>query len=245
MAEQLRRASFWTFKSFLLLTNKIITFLFAFFCVVTGQVKSNNVKQETQRNNITIRGKVFSIIDTSLIDNIKIALHDQRKSGTLYGIIHDPVYDTSTIDGSYEIESLPFDPWYTRGQYFVATDIDGETNGSFKTCTLYVSLEEVVSDTIIDIYIVPDNVSKFNKKNIIRDNIEICNTNNLVIKLNNIKNIFGNYIEIYNTNGKLIRGLKVDEKGFVKLDKELFTKGFYIIKIPVDNYLATTKLIIR
>lgn len=245
MAEHFRRASFWTFKSFLILTNKIITFLFAIFCVVSGQVRNNNLKQENQRNNITISGNVFNVVDTSLIENIKIVLHDMRKSGTLYGIIHDPVYDTSAIDGSYKIESLPFDPWYTRGQYFVATDIDGETNGSFKTCTLFVSLEEVVTDTIIDIYIVPDNVSNLKKKIIIRENIEICNAKDLLIRFNNIEDISGNHIEIYNLNGKLVKELKVVEKGFVKLDRKLFTKGFYMIKIPMDDYLITTKLIVR
>lgn len=232
MARYLKTYSSLTLLSSFKILNKVLAFIFACFCVASGQIKNNEDKEGFQSNYISIQGKVFNSIDTSLIRNIKVALYELRKSGTLYGIINAPIYDTTSEDGSYSFQSPPYHSKYSAGQYFVLTDFDGDENGSFSLCTLHVDLKTVMEDTVINIYVIPDNVPVTLKKDEYKKDISVLKSSNVTIKLNNVESVVGKVAEVFSVSGKLIRTINIGKDRVVKFEKENIPKGVYLISIP-------------
>lgn len=244
MAEHIKRASFWTLKSLFFLSNKIITFIFAIFCAVTGQVKNNSAQQDRVSDTIVVSGQVFSAADSSsFIDNIKVVLYET--TNTWYGMPNDPAYDTTKISGIFDIEfpSSLYD--YGMEQFLIATDIDGKENGQFKTCTLRVNLNHVEEDTTVNIYMVPEEVAKLLTENQKIKSMQIKKSDIVTININSLGKHSKQSAKIYSIAGQMIEELSIGENGTVKWNTTSIAKGSYIIKVPIADKIVSTKLILK
>ncbi len=246
MAEHIRRASFWTVNSFYLLSNKIIAFLFASFCVVTGQVKESSLKQMREVESIKVKGKVYNSQDSSVIENIKIVISGLKYTDSWYGFFDAPIIDTTGADGSYEI-SIPNNLSISNGD-MEAVDIDSDINGLFSDTKFDISLGNVDNDTIINIYLNPDGVFNSLKENN-SDGlplIEFEHSNCVIIKLRDYKtNNCEVFTKIFNSSGRLVDEIIIPKSGIIKWSIEEVSKGAYFLKIPNKKSLQTIKLNIK
>lgn len=246
MAKHLKRASFWTYKSFLLFCNKTLAFIFAVFCVVTGQIKNISARQASDADSIVVAGQVFNAKDSSLIKNIKVVLYESLEGiDTWYGMINNPIEVVSKTNGTYDIESPSFKSSTSPVQCIIATDIDAEDNGSFKSCTLRVSLNSVDLDTTINIYMVPNETGIITKGSIKKDIIEIVKSEIVTIKLDCNSMFKNKIVRVYSSSGKMVEEINVSENGLIKWDTKSIARGSYVINIPYDNRILSTKIILK
>ncbi len=107
MGKKLIRASHHSWKTALLLYTKVVTFIFALFCVASGQVlKASN----SDTGGITFRGRALSPSDSTFFSNTTILLADifAPLYGSGGGAFVESVYD-STYSDEYGYFELTFD----------------------------------------------------------------------------------------------------------------------------------------
>lgn len=246
MPEQLKHASTYTLRSSLFLLNKAIAFIFAIFCVITGQVKGPAIKSLRQVDFIKVKGKVYSSYDSSIIENVKVVISGLKYTDSWYGFFDAPIIDTSKADGSYEI-SIPNSLTISDGEMEVI-DVDGDKNGKFFTESFSLDLGDVTGDTVINIYLNPEDVSASKSKKIkkVSSIVESNNCNNVIIMLNNYSvsncEVFA---KVFNSSGKLIDEMIIPNNGKIIWNTARIAKGTYFFKIPNKRAISTLKIKVK
>lgn len=140
MAETIRRSKL----AFLKFLAKLISFALALFGVLSSCYEDSMVAYGPPTG-LTVYGDVFSSEDSSLVQGIQIQLSNLDMS-TVYNTTY------SNENRGYDLYMDGYSPPWPDTILVTATDIDGDTNGSFasKDTLILPDIDEEYQEFIID-----------------------------------------------------------------------------------------------
>lgn len=245
----IKKTSKKTAKSFLYLLNKVVTLLFALFCVITGKERVNNIVNSRQSQKYSIKGRVYSSVDSTLLKGINVMLEGIEYP--LYGMGSGPYYqtiDTNETDegGLFNFNSSDTMEWFWNDYRISTVGHNTINDTSYLPYSEEIHFNGLDKDTIIDIYLTPEkvnNVSKINAKE--NKEFEVINSNNLIIRYKNWNGNIASISKIYNLKGEIVEDIKVSPEGELVWKTNGVAKGAYFIKTPFERGTNTVKVIVK
>ncbi len=249
MGKLIKSTSRRTAKSFLYLVNKVITLVFALFCVITGRERVNNIVNSRQNQKFSIKGNIYSALDSTLLKGINVMLEGVEYP--LYGMGSGPYYDTigteeTNSSGSFEFDTSNAEEMFWR-DYRISTIGNNTVNDtSYLPYSEEIHLNGADKDTILNIYLIPEMVNNFNKISAkSTKEFEIINSNSVKVRYKNWNRNIASKSIVYNSKGEVVEDLKISSEGELVWNINGFAKGAYFIKTPFESGVNTIKVILK
>lgn len=242
------RASLWTCRSLLSLYSKVIAFMFAVFCVVSG-LSAKVIDGYGDKK--LIRGKVYWSVDSSIAKNIKLYMGE-------YGIC--PLYGTGyscyiNVVDSVNTDSLgyfvaPYPEALFKRETGTIVFAHYSSNPRLDGSPIAISDDFLLnsnSDTSIVIYLHPNDAN-----GVYQEKKPIAVLLSKTVKGNTISIKIGNWAggnkysaKIIDITGKLVASPKISYDGVLSWNAERFSQGVYLINVKTDQGLLSTKIAVK
>ncbi len=242
MGRQILRASQWSWRSAVSLYSKFITVIFAFFCVVSGQIQKTANTGEGQK---VIKGKVFNAADSSVLGNIKLQLCETAYP--LYGMMYTgPFYfpvDSTTSNESGEFEITTNDSYHREFAMTVKNEQDIDGTKPYLLISAPFNFDPT-KDSTYTLYLTPyvsssvTNLSKMEKS----QQMYAVQGKAVEFRLpQSLQNISASVVDV---KGRFITSLSTIGNDLIRWNTESVAKGIYFVKIKhgSDNLVLKVNL---
>lgn len=253
MGKQIIKVSVWTCRSAWSLSNKVVTMIFAIFCVVSGLfARTNSVTEDSNGN--TIKGKALRSADSTVLSNMKIYLG--QMTCPLYGVGAGCAFsavDSVNTDYLGNFETGYPERLFHNGAGFVEfCTRDSVKVGHYNGyVTTYYSVDDAYlnskSDTSIVLYMLPFESTSVSKRTASKplSFSRAIHGNTAIIKLGNWPANEKYSAKIVNTAGTLIAIPLISSDGILNWNTEKNARGIYLLKIETNSRFLNTPILIK
>ncbi|KMQ50735.1 hypothetical protein CHISP_2418 [Chitinispirillum alkaliphilum] len=231
MGKKLINASHHSWKTALQLYTKVVTFVFALFCVASGQVQvQKNSINDTEK--VTFRGRALSVSDSTAFSNVKILL--TSRIGAMYGV-GVSFFDTTHSDANGYFELEPNLMHYCYAQVVVQKNNEsGERMffGNIEADVVFCD-EDFNEDSVYTFYLMPIHylsVKQQSKRNLSKQ-LQITQGRKISINYSELNTGGISDITVIDLKGKIVATLQPRPEGIVFWDTRDVARGVYFVRL--------------
>jgi hypothetical protein len=243
MGNKIIKASQWSLRPVFLLYGKIVTLVFALYCVAFGQTVKVAASSPAAR---TIKGKVLFASDLTIIKKIKLYLCSVQMP--VYGMSFTPSYyildsTTSDINGDFSINTTNISPYNPN----LAIKTNKLTHGGytlpFVSQTIYYPLDK---DTAFTFYLKPYIPSAVEEQSTTSSANQFHISHGKTVSIN-ICDWLGDKktASVINIKGETMAILYAAANGTIQWHTDSVAKGVYFLQVKSSVSHATITITVQ
>lgn len=251
MGKKIVKASLWTCSTLLSLCNKAVTMVFAVFCMISGLWARTTFSGQDAATRKTIKGKVLSGVDSTVLANIKIYIGGFwlcPEYGVGFPCSFSP-YDSVETDTDGNFETAYSEKIFSIGAMEVIfAKKDSADSRYFDHISISDSYRlNLDSDTSLTIYLKTQGKTNIQKKAAVSRPpiIKSIKGNNLFVKIGDWSYGKHSVAEIIDATGKLIASPSITSDGVLCWNTKEVTNGVYFLKIVMDGISYSTEILLK
>ncbi|KMQ50041.1 hypothetical protein CHISP_3073 [Chitinispirillum alkaliphilum] len=241
MGRQLIKMSRWSCKSIFSLYSKVITIIFALFCVITGQINKTESSENEETKSHSLRGIALNAKDSTVMGNIRLFLCEEL--AVMYGSLIR-LSDYIKLDSTYTDDTGYFKFSVDEPvRYYPFVLVHGTEYSTYVSEWFYFDDDK---DSIHTVYLTHRGFSSV-KNAISNSNVNQMYTyqgKTLVVRIPdfNEKNA---KVKIVNLKGEKIETLQTSEDGSIRWNTRSVSKGVYIMNVAGSRHDLNLRVVVK